>query len=120
VTTENTGKTSPISAQQPAFDVLNSLAAQYPTLPAGYVTLHAPFDGRLGTLRLQMDTSSDFEAWRDALEIPPNDVALFSHGTYIWLETTTTVLDVTVEFSGGIPLAFAALGAPRDREDVAA
>ena len=115
-----TERTVPIEIQRPAFDVLVSLAAQYPTLPAGYVTLMAHPGGYLGTLDLQMDTAADFEAWRDALEIPTDGITLNSASTHNWLEGTTTVLDVTVKVTGTVALTYAEYYAPRDRNEVAA
>ncbi|MFJ9374389.1 hypothetical protein [Streptomyces sp. NPDC101455] len=117
MTSEST--TVPISAQQPAFDVLASIAAQYPTLPAGYVTLLAFSSGRLD-LDFQMETGADFEAWRDALEIPVETISLHTGGTHTWLSAATKILSVPFKLTGTVVLSHTELDAPREGAEVLA
>ncbi|MFD3512570.1 hypothetical protein [Streptomyces sp. NPDC058657] len=55
---------------------LNVLAAQYPNLPAGDIEITEIYPDRLKMAF--HDALGAFEAWRDALEIAPEDV---DHGT---------------------------------------
>ncbi|MEU8717520.1 hypothetical protein [Streptomyces sp. NPDC048663] len=110
-----------IGAQQPAVQALAALAAQYPGLPASYITIHSPFELRPGRLDLQLETPQAFELWRDALEIPAADIELHATVGNCWVSAVTQVGDATVELSGyGIRLSLKELTAPRNRDEVSA
>lgn len=111
--------TAPISAQTPAFDILVSLATQYPTLPASYVTLFAFSSDRLD-LGFQMNTGADFEAWRDALEIPVETVSLHTGSSHTWLAAATTISGVPFKLTGTVVLTHAEFFAPREGAEVLA
>jgi hypothetical protein len=112
---------APIRVQQPAIQALMSLSAQYPALPAGYITIHSPHELRPGRLDLQMASAWEFELWRDALEIPPAKVNLVVTATSVWMSAVTSVLDAEVEISGfGIRLSRDEACAPREIEEASA
>jgi len=113
--------TASISVQQSAAQALTALAAQYPTLPAAYITIHHPFELRPGRLDLQFSSWQEFELWREALEIAPDEVTLHFSGVNSWIAGVTTVLDTEVEISGfGIALNSEQYTAPRTVTEVAA
>ena len=72
----NHNLTPPIAATAPALALVASMAAKHPTLPAPYLVLST--HDRSVTVGVQCPTLDAFEAWREALDIDPDDVTLFA------------------------------------------
>lgn len=63
--------------QQPALDALAELARVHPDLPGA--TLHADQHDP-GAVTAQLSAQGAFEAWREALMVPPESVDLVAYG----------------------------------------
>jgi len=104
VTTQPTEKIAapwgPISEMAGAVETLAALIEQHPTLPDAYITVHAPFRGSPSTFDMQLQTATEFEAWREALGIDPAKVALYAPGENSWVGADGHVQDVTVRLTG--------------------
>lgn len=103
------------SDQRAAVQTLLDLVSQYPTLPAAFVSVYVT------SLNLQLDSPSDFEAWREVLEAPASEVRLHATQSSVWLTVDTTADGVPVHLSGfNVPVSYVQAQAPRDRSAVAA
>ncbi|MFZ3558130.1 hypothetical protein [Streptomyces sp. BH055] len=100
MTTQVTEPSGPISAMSTALEVLARLIEQHPTLPDAYIVIHAPFRRFPSRFDLQLRNTSEFETWREALGIDPEDVELHAPGANSWLDATTKVDGVQVDISG--------------------
>lgn len=72
----NHNDTPPIAATAPALALIADLAAKYPQLPAPYLTFST--HERATNVGVQCPTLDAFEAWREALDVDPDDVTLFA------------------------------------------
>ncbi|MGW8357361.1 hypothetical protein [Streptomyces wedmorensis] len=72
----NHNDTPPIAATAPALALVADLAAKYPQLPAPYLVFST--HERSLTVGVQCQTLDAFEAWREALDVDPDDVTLFA------------------------------------------
>lgn len=119
--TETTEPVEPaISTQLSAFDALASLARMFPTLPGGYVMVHAPMRYapalRIG---LQLDTPHAFEQWRAALQIAPADIDLLSNAHGTWLAATALFRGIEMRVTGfAVPLSHD-VASTRQQQDAA-
>ncbi|MFF9205101.1 hypothetical protein ACF1AE_25435 [Streptomyces sp. NPDC014986] len=77
-------------------EALAELVRMFGHLPMPYIT----FPSSTRVLSLQADSPSAFEAWRTALQIGPDDVALKEFGGDAWLSTAGVFRGVTVELTG--------------------
>ncbi|MFC8945956.1 hypothetical protein [Streptomyces rochei] len=86
----------------PVAEALAELVRMFGHLPKPYIT----FPSSTPCLHLQTDSPSAFEAWRAALQIGPNDVALKTFNGEAWLKTEGVFHGVSVELTGfGLYLA---------------
>jgi hypothetical protein len=83
---------SSLTIQQPAFEALAAIFRSFPTLPSGTIQLSDVFSRRV-SISLH-DDLADFEAWREALDIAPDDVER------IELPSQALVLRVEGQFAG--------------------
>ena len=120
MTTEITeATTNPISGQLPAIKVLAGLIEQHPHLPAAYVIVHEPFGDRV-QLNLQV-AGSEFEVWREALGIRPEDVVLHFTPSHTWVAADNYRREIRVHLSGFTdPLTLDQANAPREIEGATA
>ncbi|MFD8687985.1 hypothetical protein [Streptomyces sp. NPDC059651] len=75
------------------FSALRHLVEKYPDLPSGYVICHGITSGSISLL---LDRLAEFEAWREALGVPPEGVNLVTHGRQHSVEILLPVGDVVV------------------------
>ena len=122
-TTQQSALTDRIVEQTGAVLALLNLIRRHPGLAAPYITVHAPmpeYDAP-AKLDMQLDTPSDFEAWRSALAVDPSGVALHTSASSVWLAADTWHAGTRVHLSGfNVPLTRTHAEAPRDRDEVAA
>ncbi|MFG2747230.1 hypothetical protein ACGFY0_45255 [Streptomyces chartreusis] len=91
------GHANPISDQAPAVAALLALTDMFGTLPSGYITIHTTGDVRVG---LQLETPAEFEAWRTALLVPPEDVELKQWNGSTWLSVDGLFRGVGIHLTG--------------------
>lgn len=72
----NHNDTPPIAATAPALALIADLAAKYPQLPAPYLTFST--HERATNVGVQCPTLDAFEAWREALDVDPDNMTLFA------------------------------------------
>jgi hypothetical protein len=109
--------------QLAAVAALLDLLRQYDSLPAPYITVQQPMPEHrfFPRLDLQLDTASQFEQWRSALEAPASNVELHATTSSTWLQVDTTFAGIGVHISGfNVPLTSVQAQAPRDRSAVTA
>jgi hypothetical protein len=100
---------------------LASLAEQHPTLPEAYITVHTPFDSWPGKVDLQLQAPQEFELWREALAIAPDNVSLHATRSSTWLAADGEHEGVRIHISGfNVPVSSVQAQAPRDRSAVTA
>ncbi|MFF9129159.1 hypothetical protein [Streptomyces sp. NPDC014806] len=117
MTTETTAQ---LGDQARAVQVLAALAAQHPTLPAAYITVHAPLpEHNVGArLDVQLD-GSEFEAWREAIDADPASVVLHTTISNTWLSVDTVRDGVRLHLAGFVAtLTAKQLAAPHRLEAV--
>lgn len=115
----DTAVANPVSGQRAAVQVLADLIAQYPGLPAAHVTVHEPYPRFGAKIDFQVG-GHEFEAWREALGIRPEDIELHVSGTYTWVQADARRDSVRVQLAGFTnPLTPEQAGAPRDLSEVA-
>ncbi|MEU2797666.1 hypothetical protein [Streptomyces sp. NPDC007117] len=78
--------------QAAQFSALRHLAEKYGDLPGGYVTC----SNVQGEISFFLDSLTDFEAWREALNVPASGVALHSSPTQRSLRILLPVGDAVV------------------------
>lgn len=119
-TTHHTDRVSPASVQRSAVQVLADLIDQHPELPAAYVVIHTPWDGKPSNLTLQLDTPTGFEQWRTALGIAPDDVTLHPYGMDSWVSAEKIHEGIYLDIAAhGIALTDEQLNAPHNTQGVA-
>ncbi|MFJ1869919.1 hypothetical protein [Streptomyces chartreusis] len=104
MTTEVTDTTTQISetriaqfvGHQPAIEALAELVQMFRHLPKPYITLTRS----TAQLGLQLDSPSEFEQWRTALQIAPDTVDALSSETDAWLGADGVFRGVTVRLTG--------------------
>lgn len=69
--TESIHTAASFGAQSRALSLIALLAEQHPTLPPAYVTSSGHEPTRISAL---LDNLGEFEAWREALNVAPEDV----------------------------------------------
>ncbi|MGW2908798.1 hypothetical protein ACWC91_41510 [Streptomyces sp. NPDC001204] len=112
-----TDHSSPISVQRASLQLLIDWASWQPELPAAYITVNQPYQGKPSTLDLQLHTPSEFEQWRIALGIAPACVTLHPYGRSSWVEAGTVLDGIRISISShGILLTEDQLSAPRGTE----
>lgn len=92
----------------PAVDAVARLVAEYPTLPAPYVVLHAPSQ----KVFLQWQDPAHFEVWREALGIDSAEVELKAGAGSSWL----AVEGVVPSSAGEVPVGLTGHGLSGLRE----
>jgi hypothetical protein len=92
--------TNVLSDQARALAAVIAVADQHPHLPSGYLTCHS--DGRPTVL---LSHPSEFEAWRSALLVEPEAVALGSLSGKAKLSLSTTASGVPLHIWVTFPLA---------------
>lgn len=76
------------------FSALRHLVEKYPDLPSGYVTCHGITSGSVSLL---LDRLPEFEAWREALGVPPEGVAFTKRSRQSSIELLLPVGDVVIQ-----------------------
>lgn len=107
MTTETTAPTGhPINAQADCAKALVELIRMFGDLPGVYVKIHSQITSIPAQLDLQAGSPADFEQWRTALAIAPNDVTLKAFNESVWLAADGVFHGVHVHLDGfGIALA---------------
>lgn len=82
--------------QTPAIEALAELNQMFGHLPKPYITMNR-FGGQLG---LQLDSPSEFEQWRTALQIAPDSVNAHSNESDAWLAANGVFRGVAVRLTG--------------------
>ncbi|MEV6790871.1 hypothetical protein AB0M87_02495 [Streptomyces sp. NPDC051320] len=97
-TTDQDDREPRLSDQLPAFEALSELTRMIGHLPAPYVVVHASRP----SIGLQLNSPSNLEAWRTALQIPTDSVTVKSSvaAGLVWLQTSTVVRGVQVNLTG--------------------
>lgn len=88
-----------VADQGPALAVLLALIEQHPDLPPAYITLH----GHMATEPiLYVGGPAELEVWREALAVPPGDVALCAGEHAAFLKMHHHVGGFTIQINGHI------------------
>jgi hypothetical protein len=92
-----------IADQAPQFRLLAQLAEVFPALPAVFPSCHTHTPGEINFM---VDSATDFEAWRDVLGVPSDDVTLADAepGSDRYVRFTTTFDGISLKFWAGLPV----------------
>lgn len=101
MSTQVTQEPRTLAQQMPAAEALVGLTKMLGHLPAPYVVVHSTPP----VIALQLNTPSEFETWRTALQLAPDTVTLHAYVDTAWLAADTVFRGVEVHLTGhGLPL----------------